>query len=47
MNGVTLSDEEYDYYVDRDLILTALEENGLVDWDKYAEVVTEYYRKKG
>lgn len=45
MNGdtVILSKEEYDYLIERDEILSALEEYGVDNWEYYGDALQEYY----
>ena len=43
---VTISRKEYDELVDRDNMLTALENGGVDNWTWYSESLEEYWAEK-
>ncbi len=42
---ITITEEEYEYLVDRDKRLTALENSGVDNWEWYDEAMKEFYNK--
>ena len=43
---ITIKKSEYDYLIDRDLELTALENGGVDNWEWYEESLKEYKKYK-
>ena len=43
---ITIKKSDYDYLIDRDLELTALEKGGVDNWEWYEESLIEYRRQK-